>query len=271
VSLPRLFVCLMSLAFALISTPARAFYTRGYFERAAAAGGAGRLYYTGSARERGWDCSACHEGVASRIRVAFETDPPELIGSRRYVPAQLYAIDVILEEEHLGFDAQFNSNGFVAEISKGDARAGTLSSGPGTEILENGRIVVSRNDTRGLARWTFRWTAPDAGTGTVVVNLGAVDGNGAGLADRSFQDHLRDDVFVGTLVLNEAALSGGLDAPAPKARTARLDAREPVARTTTASVPSTPAAADLGLPWTIMGLSLVAWRVARRARRPEAR
>jgi hypothetical protein len=269
-SVPARLLVLISLGLALVSSPAEAFYARGYFERSAALGGAGRLYYTGSERERGWNCTGCHEGAARRIRIAFETDPPELIASRRYSPGVMYSIDVILEQEHLGFDAQFNSNGFVAEISKGSARAGTLSSGPGTEILENGRIVASRNDERGLARWTFRWTAPEAGSGPVVVNLGAVDGNGAGLSDRSFQDHLRDDVFVGDLVLGEGPLAGLRESSAPAVRMARLDAREPAPRVASSSVVRAPATAGLGLDWTLLGLLLAA-RVARRSRRHDSR
>jgi hypothetical protein len=194
----------LALALLCVATPARAFYTRGYFERAAERGGAGRLYYTGAQRERGWDCTACHEHPAERIRIAFETEPPELIATRTYVPETAYLVTVLLENEHRGFDAQFNSNGFVAEFSKGSSKSGTLSSSSGTELAENGRIVLSQNDTNGLDRWTFRWTAPPPGTGTVVVNLGAVDGDGAGRPDLSFQDHLHDDVFVGELALREA-------------------------------------------------------------------
>lgn len=266
---PRRLLVALLLTLGLVASPAHAFYTRGYFERSAALGGAGRLYYTGSARERGWDCTACHEGAARRIRIAFETDPPELIASRRYVPGTTYEIDVILEGEHLGFDAQFNSNGFVAEISKGSARAGSLSSGPGTEVLENGRIVASRNDERGLARWTFRWTAPEAGTGSVVVNLGAVDGNGAGLADRSFQDHLRDDVFVGDLVLSEGPLAG-LDMTAGSdVRLARLDAREAPTPPAAAAPPRAPMTAALGFDWTMLGVLLGVRRARRRSRRAQ--
>jgi hypothetical protein len=193
----------LSLALACLATPAHAFYTRGYFERPAARGGAGRLYYTGAKRERGWDCTACHEHPAERIRITFETEPPDLVATRTYTPDTAYRIDVLLENEHLGFDAQFNSNGFVAEFSQGNSKIGTLSSSAGTELAENGRIVLSQNDTNDLDRWTFRWTAPPRGTGTVVVNLGAVDGDGAGRRDLSFQDHLHDDVFVGELALRE--------------------------------------------------------------------
>jgi hypothetical protein len=267
----RRLVVPLALAAALIAPPAGAFYTRGYFERSAALGGAGRLYYTGASRERGWDCTACHEGAERRIRITFETEPPELIGARRYVPGVTYAIDVVLEGEHLGFDAQFNSNGFVAEVSKGNERAGSLSSGPGTEIVENGRIVLSRNDEMGLARWRFRWTAPEAGTGTVIVNLGAVDGDGAGRADRSFQDHLRDDVFVGDLVLSEGPVSA-LQAPGtPKVRMAVLDARLPAPTVEARSAPVMPLAAGLGLPFTLLGLALTARRATRRLGRAGAR
>lgn len=204
----------MKMCFALVvlavmscARPAVAFYTRGYFERSAALGGAGGLYYTGSSRERGWDCASCHEHSAGRVRITFDSDPPELIQTRLYTPGVRYQVTAVLESEHRGLEAQFNSNGFVAEVSRGAEKAGTLSEGPGTELAANGRIVLSRNDMNGLARWVFRWTAPPAGTGPVLVNLGAVDGDGAGRSDRSFQDHLNDDVFVGDLELREGGLA----------------------------------------------------------------
>jgi hypothetical protein len=207
------------LAIALTATPAHAFYTRGYFERPAERGGAGRLYYTGSERERGWDCTACHQHAAERIRIVFTTEPGDLIETGSFTPDAAYRITVSLQNEHLGFESQFNSNGFVAEFSQARAKAGTLSSGPGTELAENGRVVLSLNDTNGLDIWTFRWTAPPAGTGLVVVNLGAVDGDGAGRTDRSFQDHLHDDVFVGALTLRERpAALGARVLPEPSSR-----------------------------------------------------
>jgi hypothetical protein len=198
--------CLAGLAFVavwLCARPCSAFYTRGHFELPAELGGAGRLYYTGSPRERGWDCRACHLSAPGSIRVSFETEPPDLVESGDYVPGTEYTISVTLQNEHRGLSSQFNSNGFVAEFLRGVTPVGELSDSSDTELLQNETVVSSRNETNRLAKWSFRWTAPASGTGPVTVYLGAVDGDGAGRADRSFQDHLNDDVFMGTLRLRE--------------------------------------------------------------------
>jgi len=186
------------------SSTGQAFYTRGYFDASASLAGAGKLYYTGSLRERRWTCAGCHVGKAPpETQVRFSSAPPELAQSARYVPGTVYEITATLIGETRGFDSQFNSNGFLVEFSRGVETAGQLSDGPTTELIGNGRIISSRNDTSGLSSWVFRWTAPEPGFGPVVVNLGAVDGDGANDPSLSRQDHLNDGVFMGTLELRE--------------------------------------------------------------------
>ena len=186
------------------SRTGHAFYTRGYFDASASVAGAGKLYYTGSLRERRWTCAGCHVGKASPgLQVRFASTPPELAQSARYVPGTLYEVTATLIGETRGFDSQFNSNGFLVEMSRGIETAGQLSEGPTTELIGDRRIIISRNDTSGLSSWVFRWTAPEPGFGPVVVNLGAVDGDGANDSALSRQDHLNDGVFMGTLELRE--------------------------------------------------------------------
>src|SRR5262249_5985512 len=94
---------------------AAAFYARGYFGLSADLGGGGRLYYTGSPTERGWDCTACHVDAPGIVRVTLVTDPPELITDQRYVPGLSYNIDAVLENETKGLDSKYNSNGMLLE------------------------------------------------------------------------------------------------------------------------------------------------------------
>jgi hypothetical protein len=199
-----LFVCLV----VLWPKESSAFYARGYFGFPADLGGGGRLYYTGSRIERGWDCRACHIDSPGIVRVTFVTNPPELIAEKRYVPGTSYNIDAVLENETRGLDSKYNSNGMLAEISSGNDPAGELKAGPGTELLENGRVVGSTSDANGIKRWTFSWTAPARGAGAVTIYLGAVDGNGAGDRETARQDHLGDDVYVARLMLAETASAG---------------------------------------------------------------
>jgi hypothetical protein len=210
----RLLLVLSLLCLALL-LPARAeaFFTRGFFERSAALGGAGSLFYTGSVRERGWDCSACHVDAPRKLRVGFTVQPSDFVASRSYVPDTEYTIEVALLNEALGLGTQFNSNGFLAEFSQGRLPMGRLAESSTTELLDNGRIVSSLNVTRDLYSWSFRWTAPAPGSGPVVINLGAVDGNGAGEASLSFQDYQNDDIYVAELELTEASAATGANRP----------------------------------------------------------
>jgi hypothetical protein len=200
---------------------ASAFYARGYFALSADLGGGGRLYYTGSPIERGWDCTACHIDSPGIVRVSLVTDPPELIAEKRYVPGVSYNIDAVLQNETRGMDSKYNSNGMLAEIAQGTAPAGELRAGQGTELLENGRVVGSTSDTIGANKWSFSWTAPARGTGPVTMYLGAVDGNGAGDRETARQDHLGDDVYVARLTLSETPSAAWVSLLAPRPRPPR--------------------------------------------------
>ena len=154
----RVSVIVLAVLAVLWPIEASAFYARGYFGFPADLGGGGRLYYTGSSIERGWDCSACHVDAKGLVRVTFVTDPPELLTQKSYVPGASYNIEARLENETRGLDSKYNSNGMLAEISSGIQAAGELKAGPGTELLENNRVVGSTSDIPGAARWSFTWT-----------------------------------------------------------------------------------------------------------------
>jgi len=209
----RATVILFALLALLWPRDSSAFYARGYFGFPADLGGGGRLYYTGSTIERGWDCTACHVDAPGKVRVTFVTDPPELLTQKSYVPGASYNIEARLENESRGLDSKYNSNGMLAEISSGILPAGELKAGPGTELLENNRVVGSTSDIPGATRWSFTWTAPAKGQGEVTIYLGAVDGNGAGDRDIARQDHLGDDVYVARLTLSEGAGASSVAGP----------------------------------------------------------
>ena len=186
-------------------TESSAFYARDYFSLSADRGGGGRLYYTGSQIERGWDCTACHLDAPGIVRVTLVTDPPELLTEKRYVPGTSYNFEAVMENETRGLEARGNANGMLAEISTGSEPAGVLKEGEGTVALENNRVVGSNSEISGATRWKFYWTAPERGVGPVTIYLAAVDGNGAEDREVSRQDHLGDDVYVARLTVGESA------------------------------------------------------------------
>src|SRR5262249_8227753 len=76
-------------------------------------GGGNRIYFTGSPRQKGYDCSICHTDAPRTIRAQLTLDPP---ASGAYQPGTTYAVTVTLVGEHAGFGAANNQNGFVAEV-----------------------------------------------------------------------------------------------------------------------------------------------------------
>jgi hypothetical protein len=86
--------------------------------------------------------------------------------------------------------------------------------------------MVSAGQKVGLTSWTFSWTAPDPGAGTVTLHLASVDGNAAGQAsDATLTDSFGDDVFIARVELKELGASSAL--PRPKSERTTEIARAP--------------------------------------------
>jgi hypothetical protein len=186
------------------------------------------------------------------------SDPADLFASG-YQPAQTYVLTVSLVGETLGtqYDGtptctedtgepyvQCNNNNFALEIddARGPLQGGYCAGTPDASgacpspsptddawVAPDGDAVfgnrghdptnpatVLRNDP---TSWTFRWTSPPAGTGSLTLYAALVDGNGgAGRADAD-QDPFGDDPTEARLTIREAgapieASSGGCSAGA---------------------------------------------------------
>ena len=169
--------------------------------------GAGDIWSTGSVRDRGIACLHCHVDDARQqgmIAVEISYDPPLSAGN--YAPGTAYTVTVALLGEHLGLsDQASDTNGFAAtyEDVNGNelgALQADLSDGcpaetpvhgdafaPGTTYTYGDCHAIASLGKPGLTSWTYRWTAPAAGSGTVYAYHGVVDGD----ADRR---SLGDDV-----------------------------------------------------------------------------
>ena len=189
---------------------AAAFHAGNVFDKPPGAGGGGGIFYAGTAREKGWNCTACHRDVAGTIKVTLASDPPELLQAFRYEPGKTYALEAKLEGEHVGAGPS-NFNGLtVVIVGANGAPAGEITGYAADEFYSGGpTTIVSAGQRPGENRWTFRWTAPtDASAGAVRVHLAAVDGNGAnGEGGGTLTDPFGDDCFVGTLVLDPPSTS----------------------------------------------------------------
>jgi hypothetical protein len=115
---PLALACALALA-AAAPAVAHAFHNGSAFDRAPGAGGGGGLFYTGSRRERGWDCTACHVEPRGRLRVDVASQPPELIADGRFRPGIAYAITIAMRDpqDQLGLAAtRSNYNGIAVSV-----------------------------------------------------------------------------------------------------------------------------------------------------------
>ena len=190
------------------------FHQPATFEASINDGGGNRVYFDGSPRQRGYDCSACHTLGEHRITalVAFPAS---------YQPSTAYTISVALAGEHAGIATANNQNGFVAEtVSDDGAPAGVLApdGDATTTSIDDGAVIAGEG--RDLTMWSFQWTAPPPGRGPITLHLGMVDGDGAASASVPQNDPGGDDVAV----VHVRACESGAACP-PAVAPAQTDAR----------------------------------------------
>lgn len=189
----------------LIGAPVRAFHGQADFDKPALEGGGDGMYYTGSPRFRRWDCTLCHTDAPGEMFLTLASDPPELVRDARWAPSTTYRVTVSMQNEHRGRGAALNPNTFVLEMLDGEARAAGLFVGLGPEVERppGQELVIARGEIDGVTEWTFDWEAPAPGTGPVSLYLAGVDGDGAGDRLGRTGDPFGDDVFAGSLELEE--------------------------------------------------------------------
>jgi hypothetical protein len=197
---------------------AHAFHSGATFDKPAGGGGGGSIFYTGANREHRWNCAACHEDAPRQMRVRLNVVPAELFSSFKYQPGTTYAFTATMENESRGRQsarANYNSLALSAEAASG-APAGDFNGYAAEDFFAGPATIVSAGQKVGVTSWTFSWTAPDPGAGTVTLCLGAVDGNAAGQAgDSTSTDAFGDDVFVARVELGELGAKTELVRPPP--------------------------------------------------------
>ena len=191
------------------------FHQPATFEASAGDGGGNRMFFTGSPRAKGYDCTMCHTGAARAIAAQLVLSPDP---GGAYQPGAAYTVAVTLAGEHAGFGTANNQNGFVAElVADAGQPAGTLGTPDVASVQLVGDGTVAAGEGKDVTSWTFTWTAPPAGAGPITLHLGMVDGNGAASATVPQNDPGGDDVAVTALRLCET--SPGCAAPAASPQT----------------------------------------------------
>jgi hypothetical protein len=193
--------------------------------------GAEGVFYTGGLVDSKLRCSSCHidnRKLQGKISVEIDTKPAwrDQDGERGYEPGRTYDVTVRMIGEHRGDGTDNNgmtltiedregatAGVFIADVGgRSDSEACLLSGAENpllveptqtqtTAILADCRAVVSiarARDEQPRTRWHFKWIAPAAGTGDVVIYLGTVDG------DAQSSSSLGDDVAEGAVLIREA-------------------------------------------------------------------
>ncbi len=115
------------------------------------------LAASGGPAEGGATCSqgGCHGGTATSGATYMSTDIP----AEGYTPGTQYNITVSMSAS--------GKKGFMfsAQTTSGEFK-GTLTAGTGNKIMLTNYLTHSSARTS-TTPWTFKWTAPAAGTGTV--------------------------------------------------------------------------------------------------------
>ena len=194
--------------------------------------GGGGIIGTGSRTDDLTECGHCHIEPEQRIDLTFTPTPAfDAVGETIfYEPGRVYEFRVVMTGETLGLsgcpNGVVNANMIAATFEDlNGANVGLLRSDSGqtqgsacpserpdpdslsggtTLLFGDCRVLFTRDALPGDAtEWWFRWTAPPAGTGDVVLYGGGVDSN----CDMT---SLGDDVKMVKLTLSDGSTRAGL-------------------------------------------------------------
>ena len=209
---------------ALAATPAAAYHPLRDYAASANTGGGARMYFTGSPRWRGYDCTICHVDAPGLMRFEVTSEPAELLTSGAWTPGKEYTLTLRMVGETRHSESEHNTFLLGVEDDRGQP-AGTFSD-PGGDLQPapggGHGGVASDGVVAGKAGkfdvWTFRYTAPVAGTGRLSMYLGGVDGDGSltAPAPRPETDPLGDDLYLGRWRLCEAGVPCDRGFPKPE-------------------------------------------------------
>lgn len=120
-------------------------------------GGAPSPYnYSGSPAD-GRDCSYCHGNMTTASGWITSNIPVS-----GYIPGTTYQItatNTISGSGKYGFE--------VSPQSPSGTLLGTLTAGTNSKVVGSGKWITQSSSSTSVTSWTFSWTAPAAGTGTV--------------------------------------------------------------------------------------------------------
>lgn len=141
---------------------------------------------TGAPGDNGSTCVTCHSGGSfGTVSVSVELKDSENNSVTEYVPEQLYDVDVTVTNS-AGSPAGF---GFQMISMNGNTSLNSFSDpGNGVKLsTSSSRQYAEHNQANAGGQFTFKWLAPEPGTGAVDFYYGAnaVNGNGNNGSDNA--------------------------------------------------------------------------------------
>jgi hypothetical protein len=138
------------------------------------------------------NCTSCHTGTAISSGTAWSAINISGMPTA-YVPGTNYSLTLN------GSSAATAKNGFqLVVLNSSNASIGTLTAGTGSSTITSGKVYL-RQTTASVSSWTFNWTAPSSGTGTVTFYVafnGSNNNNSSGSGD---------NIYVKSFTLSEQA------------------------------------------------------------------
>ena len=138
------------------------------------------------------NCTSCHSGSAITSGTAWNSIALTGLPTNGYVPGTIYTLTMN------GNSAATSKNGFqLTSLNSSNAMAGTITAGTGTSLqTSSSKSYLSHNGSTGSS-WSFNWTAPLSGTGTVTFYT-AFNGSNAN------SNNSGDLIYLKTFTLSQA-------------------------------------------------------------------
>ena len=133
-------------------------------------------------------CTACHSGTASNRDGMITSDIPD----SGYIPGGVYTITVSITQSGIskwGFECspQDGSGNLLGSLAITNSTETKLV---GSNVYVTHKTGGNTSTTAGSKSWSFHWTAPAAGTGSVpfYASVLAANNSGSDIGDLTFKD-----------------------------------------------------------------------------------
>lgn len=108
------------------------------------------------------NCTSCHGGSAITSGTAWSSIALTGLPTNGYIPGTTYTLTMN------GNSAATSKNGFqLTSLNSSNAMTGTIAAGSGTSLQTSSSKTYISQDGSNSSSWSFDWTAPLSGSGTV--------------------------------------------------------------------------------------------------------